>query len=324
MRALKIIAVTLLIVIIAIGVMYQYYLGTDLVAEPRLEGALTGHTLAHGGKERSYRLYTPKEVAADPPVIFVLHGSDGDGDRIRALTAYEFDKIADTHGALVVYPDGYERHWNDCRAAGPYAANEENIDDVGFLLAIAEKHGSPHGTPKLFATGLSNGGHMAYRLALEVPEAMTGIAAIAANLPAESNMDCTEQPGSTAVLVMNGTADPVNPYAGGTVSLFGTGNRGMVLSTEATTEFWAKKAGQDTTIAVHYDDTVDDGTRAAEIAWKDPGKPPVANLTLIGGGHTIPHPDQRMPRLLGPTAHDINGPEEIWKFFEEAMAARGD
>ena len=55
-------------------------------------------------------------------------------------------------GFLAVYPDGYEQHWNDCRAAAPYAANKKNIDDVGFFGAmvdffVAEQHANADRVP---------------------------------------------------------------------------------------------------------------------------------------------------------------------------------
>lgn len=41
-------------------------------------------------------------------------------------------------------------------------------------------------------------------------------------------------------------------------------------------------------------------------------------VTVVGGGHTIPHPRNRMPRLLGPTSHDADAVAAIWEFFESA------
>ena len=42
----------------------------------------------------------------------------------------------------------------------------------------------------MFATGISNGGQMALRLALEAPELVRAVAPVAASLPAERNLDC--------------------------------------------------------------------------------------------------------------------------------------
>ena len=87
---------------------------------------------------------------------------------------------------------------------------------------------------EVFAVGYSNGAQMAYRLALEVPNEVRAVAAISANLPTPQNLDCRPSGQPVSVLVMNGTNDPINAYNGGTVSIFGFGNRGTVLSSEET------------------------------------------------------------------------------------------
>ena len=141
---------------------------------------------------------------------------------------YGFDVLAERHGFVAVYPDGYQRHWNDCRGSANYAANTEDIDDVGFLRALVQQMVEEQGVDpeRVFATGLSNGGQMAYRLGLEAPELVAGIAAMAANLPVASNLDCMPSGEPVAAMVMNGTADPVNPYEGGLVEIFGNTSRG--------------------------------------------------------------------------------------------------
>ena len=112
---------------------------------------------------------------------------------------------------------------NDCRGSADYQANTENIDDITFLKAI-EKHLSANYSINpfeyRFSTGHSNGGHFSFKLALEAPEWINGIAAISANLPIAANLDCQKKGEFVPVLIMNGTADPVNPYDGGLVSIF--------------------------------------------------------------------------------------------------------
>ena len=38
-------------------------------------------------------------------------------------------------------------------------------------------------------------------------------------------------------------------------------------------------------------------------------------VEVRGGGHTVPHPEIRMPRLIGRTNQDFVAAEEIWRFF---------
>lgn len=73
---------------------------------------------------------------------------------------------------------------------------------------------------RAFATGISRGGHMAFRLALEAPTRFRAVAAVAANVPAPENFKCKPAEAGTSVMIMNGTKDPLNPFDGGEVRLF--------------------------------------------------------------------------------------------------------
>ena len=39
-------------------------------------------------------------------------------------------------------------------------------------------------------------------------------------------------------------------------------------------------------------------------------------VAIHGGGHGIPQPYRRRPRILGPSPKEPNGPVMIWTFFE--------
>jgi hypothetical protein len=87
-------------------------------------------------------LYVPRQLSAHAPLLVLLHGSRQTGASFRRATGYAFDRLADQHGFVAVYPDGYDRHWNDCRHRGRYAARKLGLDDVGFVT-IADR--SPRG-----------------------------------------------------------------------------------------------------------------------------------------------------------------------------------
>lgn len=93
---------------------------------------------------------------------------------------------------------------------------------------------------RVFATGISRGGHMAFRLALEAPSRFRAVAAVAANVPAPENFKC--QPaaqGTSSVMIMNGTKDPLNPFDGGDVRFFGLFKRGTVRSSRESGQYFA-------------------------------------------------------------------------------------
>jgi polyhydroxybutyrate depolymerase len=179
----------------------------------------------------------------------------------------------------------------------------------------------------VFVMGYSSGGHMAYRLALEMPERITAIAAVAANLPADNNCDCRQSRVFIPVLVMNGTADPINPDGGGKITLFGFGSRGIVLSSRNSAEYFARLDSQEGGPEISRLPSRDrlDHTSVEKLDWNTPGKPEVVLDSIRGGGHVVPQPNYKAPRFLGRTTHVINGPEEIWDFFarQRPLAAAG-
>jgi polyhydroxybutyrate depolymerase len=155
-------------------------------------------------------------------LVVVMHGSGGNSAQARTATGYGFDRLADEHKFAVVYPNGYDGYWNACNLVGEYDANKINIDDVGFLTALVDKLAQEIGIDpsRVYATGISRGGHMAFRLALEAPARFRAVAAVAANVPVPANFKCNPTgQGTSSVMIMNGTKDPLNPYDGGEVTL---------------------------------------------------------------------------------------------------------
>src|SRR3954469_25478559 len=107
---------------------------TAVAAEPM--GEATHKVGAVGGRERSFVEYVPKTLKPGAPLLFVLHPSGGDGPGMRDYSNYEFDELADKHGFLVVYPDGFDNTWNDCRSGSPFSSKRLKIDDAGFIKSL--------------------------------------------------------------------------------------------------------------------------------------------------------------------------------------------
>jgi polyhydroxybutyrate depolymerase len=318
-RIFKIEAALVVLVVMAVAAAAWWFLSSDSMDPPELAGVMEPGSLEHKGRARSWQAYIPSSVADSPPVVLVLHGSRGDGQRMMQGTRYGFNLLAEREGFIPVYPHGFEKHWNDCRGSANYSANTENIDDVGFLKALTAELVQRHNVDlsQVYVTGMSNGGQMAYRMGLEAPEFVAGIAAIAASLPVEENLDCEPLGQPVKVMVMNGTEDPVNPYQGGLVEITGDASRGMVRSSEETVLYWAQLAGYRGVGEPRRwpDRDPGDGTSVESETWSDTGKAEVALISIIGGGHTIPHSELSMPRIIGPTSHEFDAAELIWAFF---------
>ena len=250
--------------------------------------------------------------------MVVMHGSGQDSAQMRRWTGYGFERLADERGFVVVYPDGYEGYWNACNIVGDYSANKLNIDDVGFLTRMVDKLITEIGVDpgRVFATGISRGGHMAFRLALEAPSRFRAVAAVSANMPAPENFKCKPAgQGTSSVMIMNGTKDPLNPFDGGEVGLFGLFGRGKVRSSRESGQYLADLNNITGTPETN-ETQVTDGLHVQQVLWRNGSTVEVELVPIHGGGHGIPQPYWRYPRILGPTPKQPNGPVVIWAFFE--------
>jgi polyhydroxybutyrate depolymerase len=310
------VAILALLVVSAAALGY-YLLDAPAPPEPDLRGETLAGTIRVGERDRTYIAYIPANARPSPPLVIAFHGSMGSSKGMRIATGYEFDRLADEHGFIVVYPQGYQGHWNDCRKVADYSARKLNIDDAGFVDALIAQLRTEHGADatRVFVTGVSNGGQFVFRLALEHPERIAGAAVFGANLPTPDNSDCTAKGPPPPVMLVNGTSDPLNPHAGGTVTMFGFGNRGTVVSALASAEYFAGQLGAAGPARNHIDAKAPGDTTSADwLVWGEPGRE-VVLVSVNGGGHVVPQPVYRSQRLLGAVTSAINGPAEAWAFF---------
>lgn len=315
-NALRFLLYGLAAIVVSVAASFGYFLYTPSPELPRLSGTLSKGSLEVGGLKRTYLTYVPRGLQKGAPLVMVLHGTDQDGADSRVWTGYGFDRLADAHGFAVAYPDGYKGYWNACNVVGDYSANKLDVDDVGYLTGLAHKLIGELGVdPKrVFATGVSRGAHMAYRLALEAPGLFRAVAAVSANLPAPENFKCKpEAEGGASVMIMDGTADPLNPFAGGEVQLFGMFDRGRVLSARDSAQYFADldhlTGAPETSRAAAAD-----AVQVERTLWRNGSGTEVELVAIHGGGHGMPQPYWRNPRILGPTAR-LDGPAMIWQFF---------
>lgn len=159
---------------------------------------------------------------------------------------------------------------------------------------------------KVFVVGTSGGGHMAYKLAMNIPDKIRAITAIVANLPDSANMDCTPSGKPVPVMIVNGTNDPVNPYTGGLIQSAGM-SLGTVRSTDATFAYWSSLAGYtgQPVKKVYPDADPSDGKIIERYTYKRAGAPEVTLLKVIGGKHDYPG--------------DVDVYLEAWDFFKRQL-----
>jgi polyhydroxybutyrate depolymerase len=273
-------------------------------------------TITVDQSERSYVLHVPRSVQQPASLVIVLHG--GGGSAQSAIAQSNFDAEADRHGFITAYPEGSDRSrpllnalgkpgfrtWNAGACCG-YAV-EHGMDDVGFIRAMVADITATHplDPKRIYATGLSNGGMMAYRLACEASDLVAAIGAVSAVIvvaPCEPRFP-------VSVLHIHGTADQNVPIEGG------VGSKSIVKypypPVERSIAFWAARddCGKDPIVS----------SPAPSVTLRSY---PLCTLGIAvdyyvieGGTHAWPG-GKRLAKFLDQPSNAIDATKLIWQFF---------
>lgn len=178
-------------------------------------GVDTTLTLTVGNQQRTAYLHVPGSV--DPktkhPLVIGYHG--GGGNASGYIHQSELFEKGERAGFIVVCPEGSlvfgnHRVWN---SGQEYERSSGKADDVQFTRDLIDKIAAlyPISPKQIYATGFSNGGQMAYRLALEMSDRIAAIAPMSGGRLSQGLRPVRPVP----VLHFHGTADSVYPLEGG-------------------------------------------------------------------------------------------------------------
>lgn len=197
---------------------------------------LTTQTLAHDGVTRTYLQYIPAGWTGQPPapVMLNFHGNGGDAEGHLAWT--DMRTLADTHGFILIYPQGLllngDTHWNPIL---PSAENKSDADDFGFVGALLDALGASYtiDADRVYATGYSNGAGLAYGLACYLSDRVAAVAPVSGSMYVEMAGNCAASH-PTAIAIFNGTNDNIRPY---------DGFPGWLLPVEDAVDWWVDYNG---------------------------------------------------------------------------------
>lgn len=279
---------------------------------------LDTRTLEHGGITRTYHLLPLADADTERrPLVVALHGGGGRGDLLDRGTDGQISREAARRGWRIVFPEGVAKGWHDGRpAVSERDERRAGVDDVGFLAALIDHLVATESIDpaRIYMMGISNGGFMTQRFALDGGGRIAAGAAVTAQV-AEIWRDKKPR-ADVSMLWMNGTEDPLVPYAGGQVTVFGQA-RGAILSTDASVDWWARDLGcaAPTSEALPDRDPKDE-TRVHRSARACRGGLELVLYRVEGGGHTWPDGDQYLPRgMIGRVSRDLDGTAAIFDFF---------
>jgi len=281
-------------------------------------------TIVVGDLKRTYKAHVPPLSTSAPalPLVIVLHGGFGNAYAIEMQS--EMSNLADRAGFVTAYPEGLGkslmpslgRSWNGGGCCNPAVARK--IDDVAFIAAMIDDLAKKVNIDRkrVYATGLSNGAIMSYRLACDLSDRIAAIAPIGGP---DTTLSCrTVRP--VSVIHFHGTADPCSPFQGGPGGGCAAKALGFepkpIFDTPSISEIvkvWARRinAPPEPRTTIH--------TGAVTCTTYGPGQEGAeATLCAIeGGGHTWPGGvDKLSESLVGSVNRDISANEVMWEFFQ--------
>lgn len=267
--------------------------------------------LRHDGLERAYRVHVPARYDASraAPLLVAMHGGGGNMDLQADDRFYGEITASEREGAVVVFPNGTSRFpsgkfatWNagDCCAG----AVRRGADDVGFIRAVVadvEKRWNID-RHRVYATGMSNGGMMAYRLACEAADVFTAIAPVAGT---DNTRECNPSR-PVAVLHIQAKDDPRVRYEGGQGDAPGATAHASVPSTIAK---WVQLDHCNAPVRR----VLDKPGAWCELHAPCSGGAQVKLCVTETGGHSWP--GGAKPRGGPPPSQAISANDMMWDFF---------
>jgi polyhydroxybutyrate depolymerase len=266
-------------------------------------------TMISAGRKREYLLHVPRSYdrTKPTPLVISMHGGAMWGAAQRDIS--QWNRVADQHGFIVVYPSGIwlarHRSWRAGQGA-------DHMRDVRFLSELIDTLKAAYNidSTRVYADGVSNGAGMAFKLSCMLSDriAAVGMVASAVFLPWD---ECPEHR-PVPMIAFHGTADRQTRYHGGT----------LWPSIARNTEFpdiptWTASFARRNQCAANPVDSVvaADVTRREYTNCADGAA--VVLYTIHGGGHTWPGGGPVPEWFAGTTSNSIDASRQMWAFFRE-------
>lgn len=304
----------LLVVLLAVG------------QTPQLKPGNHDLSFRFDGRTRRYIVHVPPQARDAKPLAVVLSFHGGGGNARGQQDYTRMDPVADREGFIVVYPDGTGRlrrrllTWNAGTCCG--YARDRRVDDVGFVRALLDTLARrlPVDPRRVYATGLSNGGMMSYRLAAELGDRIAAIAPIAGG----TVVDSIRSPRPVPVMHIHSLDDPRALYSGGLGPPFPyTNARVLQPNMDSVIARWVRFDRCPPTPSVGETVRGRQGSPSATHTATPYRYAPCAGgaeyviWKLTGAGHTWPGAGvQSWQEHVGPATDVVDADTLLWRFFQ--------
>jgi poly(3-hydroxybutyrate) depolymerase len=158
--------------------------------------------------DRTFRVFVPSGLVGPAPTLVAMGGYAQVGESESYM---RWEPYASSRHVVVVYPYGEGLSYNAGRCCG--LAVSRKVDDSAALIRMLQVEGDlyPQNPSRLYLTGFSNGGMMAYRFACEHPELVAAIGVVASAYVARTVCMPTEP---VPAMHIHGLLDRTVPYRG--------------------------------------------------------------------------------------------------------------
>jgi polyhydroxybutyrate depolymerase len=254
----------------------------------------TNGSIFSSGVKRTFILHLPPSYGRQPlPLVISYHGYTFTAERMANYTNMAAE--ADKAGFMVVYPQGLDNppSWN----AGINTGDANDVQFTRDLIAFIEKNYCTD-THRIYVTGFSLGGGMAYRIACTLTDQIAAIATVSGAYYHFPGGCHPSRP--IPVLEIHGQADQDAPYDGNP-------SAGMA-AVQVYLNVWLNLDGCNGTSKVIFQKGDVTGLEWMHCA----GDSVVVHYRVSDGGHNWPG---AATNFAGFTTHVIDANVVIWNFF---------
>lgn len=294
------------------------------LAIPSVQGQNTIRTMNWDGQTRRYLCIEPTNMNTNEamPMMLFLHGLHDSLDHY--IDEPMVQHMADRYGWLVVMPEAMPyvaslggftldmgNTWNanmTITVMNTTMTVNGEVDDTGFLMALMDTLKGSYSIEEdsIFLSGMSMGGFMTHRMAIEHGDQFTACAAVSGliTLPyANSEPLC-----DVRMMHIHGTNDAIVSDQGYFNILTALGNIQVGMSAEQTVNYWVEHNGCTPNPTIDtLDDRRDDGMRFVRHTYSNSeSNAEVEFLQVINGQHEW-YADEQI--------YDVNYLTEIHDFF---------
>tara|TARA_Y100000768_G_scaffold330600_1_gene269403 strand:+ start:1920 stop:2882 length:963 start_codon:yes stop_codon:yes gene_type:complete len=256
---------------------------------------------------RSYQIYVPASYSnTEPiPIVFNLHG--GASTAIGYLNSIgDMRPIADTANFIIIYPQATtDSSGNPTWHLGGENSKSTSVNDVGFVSHIIDEVSSIYSVDleRVYVTGFSNGGYLAYEIACLLSNKIAGIGSVAGHMFIDTYNYC-DPSHPTPLINIHGTED------------FYDGIAGYYLDQNLSNRYWTEYNNTDPDPVITYIENTNtqDGSTVELHSWLNGDNGiSLVHYKVIGGGHSYPNLNPSSSK--GYENGDIDSNSEIWSFL---------